>query len=261
MKFWVALVTSLFVMLLLGCAPTQTIIPTQPAPTPAKAQQVEEPKVKEPVPTINILFAPKSAKVGEPFQISWKIDGPKRTITHTAVHYDYSSHPGVFGTEIGPAESGYRFITQKYASGSFDIPGTFTTTITPTTTGTLYFRVHTIIDDKHYWTDEQQLVVEPVTEQQAQLKEFVIEADDSGFTPSSQLFVNKNTRVKITFKVRSSGVYYGGLEFKSPAWGTTGTIKPGESKSVEFTATQTIQFTAFWPASSIEKWTAQIVVG
>lgn len=94
-----------------------------------------------------------------------------------------------------------------------------------------------------------------------QTKEFTIEADDGGFYPSGTVTVNKGDNVKITFKVRTSGTYFGGLDFRSSVWGDTGTVKPGESTIVEFTADKTFTFTSYWPVSNVKKAAGQVIVG
>ncbi|MBI4176663.1 MAG: DUF4382 domain-containing protein [Candidatus Aenigmarchaeota archaeon] len=95
---------------------------------------------------------------------------------------------------------------------------------------------------------------------QANVKSFTIEADDNGFYPSGPFIVNKGDSVKILFKVRSSGVYYGGLDMRSNFF-NTGTILPGNEKEVEFTATSTFTFTSYWPASGRKKADGLVVVG
>ncbi len=90
-------------------------------------------------------------------------------------------------------------------------------------------------------------------------KEFTIEADDAGLYPSS-VEVNKGDTVKITFKVRSKGTYYGGLDFRSSVWGDTGKVPPGGTKTLEFTATQSFQYKSYWPASNVLKATGTVTV-
>ena len=89
-------------------------------------------------------------------------------------------------------------------------------------------------------------------------KEFNIEGDDSNLYPG-KITVNKNDKVKITFKVKQQGVYYGGLDFTSDYF-STGTIKPGEQKTIEFIADKTFTFISYWPATSVEKARGQIIV-
>ena len=96
---------------------------------------------------------------------------------------------------------------------------------------------------------------QPVT---SAVKEFTIEADDIGLYPET-ITVNKNDKVKITFKVRQDKVYYGGLDFKSDYF-NTGKVLPGSMEVVEFTAQETFNYKSYWPSSSRLKATGTINV-
>jgi hypothetical protein len=85
-----------------------------------------------------------------------------------------------------------------------------------------------------------------------------VEADDAGFYPSSAITVPKGALVKLTFKVRSSNVYYGGLDFRSDKFKTE-SVKPGQSATVEFTADESFSFRSYWPASGVLKATGQVI--
>ena len=91
------------------------------------------------------------------------------------------------------------------------------------------------------------------------IHEFKLEADDRGFYPTSVLEVTAGATVKIHFFVRSSNVYYGGLDFRSPAFKTK-QIVPGESVTVEFVADQSFEFSSYWPLSNVLKATGKVVV-
>jgi hypothetical protein len=104
---------------------------------------------------------------------------------------------------------------------------------------------------------EQEEIAEPPVQQP--VKQFTIEGDDDGLYPNS-ITVNKGDKVRITFKVRSSNVYYGGLDFRAGPWGDTGKILPGGSTVVEFTAVETFQFKSYWPASNRLKATGNVIV-
>lgn len=80
---------------------------------------------------------------------------------------------------------------------------------------------------------------------------FTIHADDAG-ADLTNLAVQQGTKVTITFAVSATGVYYGGLDFRSSVL-NTGTIKPGESKTISFTADSSFTFTPYWPASNVKK--------
>lgn len=89
--------------------------------------------------------------------------------------------------------------------------------------------------------------------------EFKLEADDSGFYPNSTITVPKGSQVKIHFIVRTSNVYYGGLDFRSSKF-KTGSIKPGATADVEFTADESFVFTSYWPLSGVQKSSGKVVV-
>jgi len=97
-------------------------------------------------------------------------------------------------------------------------------------------------------------------EKKITVEQFVVEGDDKGFYPN-QIAVKKGNTVRITFKARLQGTYYGGLEFKSSAWGTTGTVKPGEKKTIEFVAENDFEFKSYWPSTGVLKATGKAVVG
>jgi len=87
----------------------------------------------------------------------------------------------------------------------------------------------------------------------------VVEADDSGFYPSSEISVPKGAKVTLEFKVRSTGVYFAGLDFRSDKFKTK-SIAPGSSVKVEFVADESFKFTSWWPASDRLKATGRVVV-
>lgn len=101
--------------------------------------------------------------------------------------------------------------------------------------------------------------IAPTTNVSTAVREFKIEADDSGFYPEPSIRVKKGSKVKLTFFVRSTNVYFGGLEMKSNVF-KTGTIKPGGSASVEFTANESFEFTSWWPLSNVKKQTGKVIV-
>lgn len=89
------------------------------------------------------------------------------------------------------------------------------------------------------------------------VQQFKIEADDSGFYPSD-IKVKKGAKVKITFLVSADKVYYGGLDIKSDKF-STGTVKPGDTALVEFTADQSFEFKSYWPTSGVLKAVGKVV--
>ncbi len=91
-------------------------------------------------------------------------------------------------------------------------------------------------------------------------KQFSISADDSSYSPTGSINVNKGDTVKITFNVKTTGVNFGGLDFRSSEF-DTGTIKPGASKTVEFVADSSFSISSYWPGSNTKKpYTIEVVV-
>lgn len=89
--------------------------------------------------------------------------------------------------------------------------------------------------------------------------EYKLEADDSGFYPSPIIEVKKGSKVKLTFVVRTSSVYYGGLRFDSNKF-KTDTVKPGESATVELVADESFAFYSYWPLTNFLKATGKVSV-
>jgi hypothetical protein len=86
---------------------------------------------------------------------------------------------------------------------------------------------------------------------QAGVVEYKVEADDYGFYPSS-IAVPKGSKVKLYFIVRSTNVYYGGLDFRSDTFKTS-TILPGGVGNVEFAADSSFVISSYWPLSGVKK--------
>lgn len=100
----------------------------------------------------------------------------------------------------------------------------------------------------------------PTQQPTTAVKEFSITADDASYSPSGSINVKRGDKVKITFNVKTSGVRFGGLDFRSSEF-DTGTIKPGNSKTVEFVADKSFSISSYWPGSNTKKpYTIQVVV-
>lgn len=258
--------------------------------------------------TAHFISIPDLVRQEQFLNLVWRVEAEKeQTIMHTAVHYDYQSHPGELGKEIGPAQSGYTSLTPEFAKRDSKIPGNFTAKITPQLDGMIYLRAHAIIDGQNYWSEEKIVKVLPAvriksSELEQEIKEFlkiedilkageerpapvksdlapatpskvqpiptapvqpkksfVIEGDDFGIYPA-QITVSTGDLVEITFRPRSEGVYYGGLDFIGTPYFSTGTVLPGQEKTVIFTADKTFDYRSYWPASNRLKATGRIVV-
>jgi hypothetical protein len=85
-----------------------------------------------------------------------------------------------------------------------------------------------------------------------------VEADDYGFYPSSLEFT-KGAKVKLYLYVRSSNVYYGGLDFRSEKFKTE-PVKPGQKTEVEFIADKDFIIESYWPLSNVKKAELRVMV-
>ncbi len=82
---------------------------------------------------------------------------------------------------------------------------------------------------------------------------FTINANDNS-ADHETISVVKGADVSLTFAVDKSGVYHGGLEFKSTdPQIDSGAIAPGASKTVHFTASKSFSFQPYWYASQVKK--------
>jgi len=271
----------LCIILIAGCVrlqPEPTEAPEITAPEPVVEEVVEEEKaeeappqvpepeiapVEEPVqeqietpPEVSIITAPLSVPAGERVSVMWKvITSTSKSIPHTAVHYGPIAIPTV-SPEIHPNDLAYTGFTPNYASGEFFVPDTFSASFTaPEEPGTLYFRTHAIVDGKNYYSDERSL---EVTAAEIEPSTFRIEADDRGFYPNS-ISVNKGDEVEITFVVRTSNVYFGGLDFRSNLFRSP-KVTPGNQWKTTFTADETFSIKSYWPASNKLKSTMTVNV-
>ncbi len=233
--------------------------------------------------SLELMDSPSDVKAGDEFTITWKVNAvPATSLAHTAIHYSTESNPGEYSLDATPALSGYPSLTPEYASGNFSIPDTFSANVTAPNTSKIYFRVHAVIDGKNYWTLEYAINVEgmsqpipgtlqgeviaPQAERPPQLpatKEFSIQADDSGYYINNQktttISADSGNLVTINFTVKQAGTYYGGLDFRGCGHDTDD-IKPGDSVSIQFTASSACGITSYWPVSNFPKSTLQVTV-
>ncbi len=211
---------------------------------------------------IMITSAPAVSEPGVEVTLSWKIESElNRTVTHTAIHYDTESHPGNFSTDVTPDASRYPELTKEFASGIFDVPSEFNVTIKPREAGKIFYRAHAIFEGKNYWTEEKVLVVS--LSKEANIKELLIEADDSGFYINDEevtfIKLNRGDDARITFQIRSQGVYFGGLDFRGCGQQAVAG-KPGESVKMNFMAEETCRITSYWPSSGVKKADLDVLV-
>ena len=95
--------------------------------------------------------------------------------------------------------------------------------------------------------------------QQPAVRTYVLQTDDDAYSPSGPITASPGDTVRITFNVSTTNVYYGGMEFRGGPV-STGTIDPGGSKTVEFTAQNSFTITAYWPSSGVVKYTIPVQI-
>lgn len=92
---------------------------------------------------------------------------------------------------------------------------------------------------------------------------YTMEADDANFYTNGQatstISVSSGDMVKITLTLRRTGVSFGGLDFRGPAFGiNTGRVAPGETTNLEFTPAQSGTITGYWPSTNFPKSKLQV---
>lgn len=80
---------------------------------------------------------------------------------------------------------------------------------------------------------------------------FTVNGNDTS-ADLTTITVPEGTPVSITFGADVNGTYHGGLDFRSSVV-NTGTIVPGSTKTVSFTARRSFSFTPYWPSTNIAK--------
>lgn len=107
-------------------------------------------------------------------------------------------------------------------------------------------------------------IAEPVPEPVAQVKEFRIDSDDSAFYDESgskitNLELDNGDEVKITFFIRKTGTYFGGMTIRGPDF-DSGKLDKEEEYVVEFTADGSHKIKSYWPATNKLKATLNVNV-
>lgn len=220
-------------------------------------------RIDKEVPMISFIDVPKSVPEGTKISAYWIIDTTiPLTTLNTALLYDTVSHLGAFGEKVDPSLSGYSDLMDGFVYEITTLPKTFSHTIdAPRGAEYAYLRAHTVINGKHYWTDEAKVAIERNVRANTMPSEriFIVEADSNGIYPDT-LIVNREDTVNLEFRVRMQDTPADGLEFRSFAWGTTLGIKQGESKVAQFRALQSFNYTSNVPLTNNQVAQAQIIV-
>jgi len=110
---------------------------------------------------VTLVDAPKEVVKDGVATFTWRVDGPPVLIHHTSVHMGKESQPGDLGKDVKPADTKYIDFVKDFAQGDYNIPLQFVGNLQMTDAGTYYYRVHAIVNDKNYWTDEYTFEVKP----------------------------------------------------------------------------------------------------
>ena len=110
---------------------------------------------------VTLVDAPKEVESGQSITYTWRINGSPTTINHTSVHFGTISNAGELGMEVKPADTKYTDNVRDFADGKYDIPLQFVGNTVISTPGKYYFRVHALIKDKNYWSNEYVIDVMP----------------------------------------------------------------------------------------------------
>lgn len=108
---------------------------------------------------LTLVTAPNDVKAGGIATFTWRVDGPPTTIYHTALYFGKQSVPDKLGKDVHPAETKYNEALQDFNFGKYVIPLQFVGNVKLSTSGKYYYRLHALIKDKNYWSEEYTLDV------------------------------------------------------------------------------------------------------
>lgn len=103
---------------------------------------------------VTLIDAPKEVNTGGIATFTWRVDGSASTIHNTAVHFGATSNPGDLDKQVQPSNTKYTDFVKDFANGNYNVPLQFIGNQKFDQEGTYYFRVHALINDKNYWSDE-----------------------------------------------------------------------------------------------------------
>jgi len=213
-------------------------------------RQKRETQGEKEKPKILQLSFPTTANPDQTITISWQVSGGiAGKIEHTAVHWD----------TVGGHGENFNEYPNRSEIQTGKTPQDFSVQIKlPSAAGTrVFFRTHAIVDGIHVYSPELEIVLAPAQPVQA-VEEFTVKVNDARFEPAS-IEVKKGSLVKITLAVDTSNVSFGGEDIRSSEF-NTGTIAPGQSKQVQFTAKNSFKVSAYWPSSNNWKADMQVIV-
>jgi len=105
---------------------------------------------------------------------------------------------------------------------------------------------------------ESDYIPKPAEPQQG-MAEFIVEADDNGFYPST-IKAKIGDKVKINFNFRDASIYYAGLDVKGPFEDIKYQLKGEQPITREFTMKGETKIISYWPSSGVKKATLIVEV-
>ena len=109
---------------------------------------------------LTFVDSPKEVISGNNAAFTWRIDGPPAVVNHTAIHFGTVSGEGELGKEIKPEDTKYtQEMLKDFSDGKYNIPLQFVGNIAISKPGKYYYRAHTLVKGKNYWSDEYTLEV------------------------------------------------------------------------------------------------------
>ena len=91
------------------------------------------------------------------------------------------------------------------------------------------------------------------------VREYIVEADDNGFYPST-IKAKIGEKVRINFKFRDASIYFAGLDVFGPFEDIKYKLKGEQPVTREFTMKEEVRITSYWPASGVKKATLIVEV-
>jgi len=122
--------------------------------------------------------------------------------------------------------------------------------------GKYYARGLIVFEGEYYWSEEAVLNV--LTEDGKNVRTFNVEISDTNLIPSN-IDVTKGDIVVINFKAGENS-HPNGVRILSPGWKDSPSLKPNQSFTVEFTATNSFTYRMFWLAGNLLKATGTVTV-
>lgn len=116
-----------------------------------------------PIPhTISFTHVPTELTQGNLATFNWWIAGPDTTIRTTTVYLATISTPGLLTVTVNPTDTRYTQNIKDFMDGTYNIPLQFIASIKVDTPGTYFIRAYALIGTKHYWSNEQEIVVKEI---------------------------------------------------------------------------------------------------